>query len=773
MDDVRYKLPIIPLRGVVVFPHTVINFDVGRKKSVMALDEAMENDKQVFLCAQKDSDLEDPCWDDLFTIGTVAKVKQVLKLPGDVVRVMAEGTVRGRMISDTGNDKFIEGEIEEIIVGQVEKDDEIEALMRSVLKNFERYEEYVNQMTPYTVFNLYSIEDPCRFADTVVTNMAAKLDDKQALLEMTDIKEKLETILKILMHELEILEMEEKIDDEVKNSIDKVQKDYYLREQLKVIKQELGEGPDGRDEIEEYGEKLQSLNLNDDVKEKAFKELGRLERMPYGSPEAPVIRTYLDWILDLPWSVSTEDRLNLKEAKKILDKDHYGLTKVKDRILEFLAVSKLADSLKGPILCFVGPPGVGKTSLGMSIARAMERRFVRMSLGGIMDEAEIRGHRRTYVGALPGRIINGIRTAGSNNPVFLLDEIDKLGTDFRGDPASALLEVLDPEQNVSFEDHYLELPFDLSNVLFITTANTVENIPYALMDRMEIISLPGYTEEEKVQIALRHLLPKQMEANGLVKSQLNFTEGAIRRIINEYTREAGVRSLERTIASVLRKAARKIVEESLQNVRVTAQNIESYLGAAPFKYDKMDEADRVGVVRGLAYTMAGGDTISIEATVMSGKGNLILTGQLGDVMKESAQAGLSHIRTHSRELGLPDDFYKDIDIHVHVPEGAVPKDGPSAGISMTTAMISALTKRPVSKNVAMTGEITLTGRVLPIGGVKEKVLAAHRAGIRKIIMPYENKKDLDDIPSGVRKNMTFCYVRTIDEVIKNSLVDKK
>lgn len=769
----RYKLPIIPLRGVVVFPNTVINFDVGRKKSVLALDETMAHNQEIFLCAQKDPDKDDPGLDDLYMTGTIAKVKQVLKLPGDIVRVMAEGMTRGRIVSVTGYEPFIEGEIEEIPEVQRVKDKEIEALMRSVLKNFESYEEYVNQMSPYTVFNLYSIDDPQKFSDTVASNIAINLEDKQDLLEMTDVRERLQNILKILTRELDILEMEKKIDDEVKNSIDKVQRDYYLREQLKVIKQELGEGPEERDEIDEYREKLECLDLGDEIKEKAFKELGRLEKMPYGSPEAPVIRTYLDWILDLPWSVRTEDRLNLQDAKKILDKDHYGLKKVKDRILEFLAVRKLTDNLKGPILCFVGPPGVGKTSLGMSIAKAMGRRFVRMSLGGIRDEAEIRGHRRTYVGALPGRIINGIKLAGSNNPVFLLDEIDKLGTDFRGDPASALLEVLDPEQNSNFRDHYLELPFDLSNVLFITTANTVETIPPPLLDRMEIISLPGYTEEEKVQIALRYLLPRQMEANGLKKGQLNFTEGAIRRIINEYTREAGVRNLERTIASVLRKVARKIVEESPANVRVTAQNIETYLGVPLFKYEKMDETDRVGVVRGLAYTTAGGDTLSIEATIMPGKGNLILTGQLGDVMKESAQAGLSYIRTKSKELGLESDFYRDIDIHIHVPEGAVPKDGPSAGISMTTAVISALIKKPISKDVAMTGEITLTGRVLPIGGVKEKILAAHRAGIKKVIMPFENKRDLDDIPASVRKDMTFHFVRTIDEVIKIAVADKK
>ncbi|TZE81718.1 endopeptidase La [Calorimonas adulescens] len=769
----RYRLPVIPLRGVVVFPYVVINFDVGRKKSIMALDEAMANNQEVFLCAQKDPELDEPGIEDIYTVGTVARVKQVLKLPGDIVRVMAEGVNRGRIVSITKNEPFIEGEIENIVEVHREKDKEMEALMRSILKNFETYQEYLNHIAPYTVFSLYSIEDPYRFSDMVASNLNIKAEDQQRLLEMSDVKERLEEILRILTRELDILEMEKKINDEVKSSIDKVQRDYYLREQLRAIKQELGEEPEERDEIDEYREKLESIVLPDEVKEKAFKELGRLEKMSYGSPEAPVIRTYLDWILDLPWSISTTDRLDIKEAKKILDKDHYGLAKVKDRILEFLAVRKLTNHMKGPILCFVGPPGVGKTSLGMSIARAMNRKFVRMSLGGIRDEAEIRGHRRTYVGALPGRIINGLKLAGSNNPVFLLDEIDKLGTDFRGDPASALLEVLDPEQNSNFRDHYLELPFDLSNVLFITTANTIDTIPSPLLDRMEVISIPGYTDEEKVQIALRYLLPKQLEANGLKKDQINFTEGAVRRIINEYTREAGVRNLERTIAAVLRKVARKIVEESVKSIRVTAQNIETYLGVPQFKYEKMDEMDRVGVVRGLAYTTAGGDTLSIETIIMPGKGNLILTGQLGDVMKESAQAGLSYIRSKCEELGLPSDFYKNVDIHIHVPEGAIPKDGPSAGISMTTAMISALTKKPVSKDIAMTGEITLTGRILPIGGVKEKVLAAHRAGIKRVILPFENKKDLEDIPASVRKDITFYFVKTMDEVIKLSVVSRK
>jgi ATP-dependent Lon protease len=775
VSDVRYKLPIIPLRGVVVFPHTVINFDVGREKSVSAVNAAMAGDREIFLCAQKDSEIDDPVWNDLHVTGTIAKVKQILKPSGDLVRIMAEGIKRGRMINPTDNAHYIEAEIEDITEVRVEKDETIEALMRSVLKKFESYEEYVKQMTPYTAFNLQSIDDPNKFIDIVISNIAVKSEDKQALLEMTDVRQRLELVLKILIKELDIMEMEEKIDDKVRGTIDKVEKDYFLREQLKVIKEELGEGAKDGNEIAEYSRRLKSLNLSGEADEKAFKELGRLEKMPYGSPEAPIVREYLDCILDLPWSIGTEDCLNLKEAKKELDSDHYGLTKVKDRILEFLAVRKLTNSLKGPILCFVGPPGVGKTSLGKSIARAMNRKFIRISLGGIRDEAEIRGHRRTYVGALPGRIINGLKLAGSNNPVFLLDEIDKLGSDYRGDPASALLEVLDPEQNGSFRDHYLELPFDLSNVLFITTANTAETIPYALMDRMEIISIPGYTEEEKVQIALRHLLPKQMKENGLKDGhgRIKFTEGAVRSIVTGYTREAGVRSLERTIASVLRKSARKIVEGDSHSVSVTAKNIATYIGMPPFKYEKMNKVDRIGVVMGLAYTSVGGVTLSIEATVMPGSGKLILTGKLGDVMKESAQAGLSYIRTKSVELGLADDFYKDIDIHIHVPEGAVPKDGPSAGISMTIAMLSALTKKPVNRDVAMTGEITLTGRVLPIGGVKEKVLAAHRSGIRKIIMPFENKRDLDDITAGVRKDMTFCFVKTVDEVITKALVNEK
>jgi ATP-dependent Lon protease len=749
----------------------VIHLDVGREKSVKAIEEAMIQDRYIFLATQKEAQTDDPGVDDIYQVGTVAEVKQLLKLPGGTIRVLVEGLARARILNYNASEPYFLVEIEQYIE-QYEKSAQLEALMRNLVHQFEQYVKLSKRIPPETVVSVVNIDDPGRLSDIVVSHLPLRIEDKQRILESVEITDRLENLCAILSKELEIVELERRINVRVRKQMEKTQKEYYLREQIKAIQRELGEKDERVAEGEEYREKIAEAKLPKDVEEKALKEVERLEKMPPMAAEATVVRNYLDWLLALPWTKSTRDRLDINMVQQILDEDHYGLHKVKERIIEYLAIRKLAKKMKGPILCFVGPPGVGKTSLGKSIARALERKFVRISLGGVRDEAEIRGHRRTYVGALPGRIIQGMRTAGSKNPVFLLDEVDKMSMDFRGDPSAALLEVLDPEQNNAFSDHYIEIPFDLSNVMFITTANLAYNIPRPLMDRMEVIYISGYTEEEKLQIALRHLIPKQLKEHGLSRENLTISENAVRRLIREYTRESGVRNLERQIASLCRKTAKEIVADNnnkRKRIRMTIKNIEQFLGIPQYRYGTAEKSDQVGVATGLAWTEVGGDTLFIEVTACKGKGALTLTGKLGDVMRESAQAGYSYVRSRAATLGIDEQFYEKVDIHIHIPEGAISKDGPSAGITMATALASALTGRKVRHDVAMTGEITLRGRVLPVGGLKEKILAAHRAGIKTIIMPLENKKDLEDIPQNVKSKLEFILVEHMDEVLEAAL----
>ena len=773
MNPVERVMPLLPLRGILVFPYMVIHLDVGREKSVQAIEEAMINDRCIFLATQKEAQTDDPGQDDIYRIGTVAEVKQLLKLPGGTIRVLVEGLTRGKIKQYSSNEPYFQVEIEQYSE-DFAKNNEIEALMRSLVYQFEQYVKFSKRIPPETVVSVVNLEEPGRLADIISSHLSLRIEDKQSILEAVEIVPRLEKLCAIVAKELEIVELERKINVRVRKQMEKTQKEYYLREQMKAIQRELGEKDERMAEGEEYREKITEAKLPKEVEEKALKEVERLEKMPPMAAESSVVRNYLDWLLALPWTKGSRDRLDIKAAEKILDEDHYGLKQVKERILEYLAIRKLAKKMKGPILCFVGPPGVGKTSLGRSIARALERKFVRISLGGVRDEAEIRGHRRTYVGAMPGRIIQGMRTAGSKNPVFLLDEIDKMSMDFRGDPSSALLEVLDPEQNNTFSDHYIEIPYDLSNVMFITTANVQHSIPRPLLDRMEIIYISGYTEEEKVQIALRHLVPKQIKEHGLNDDMLKMSENTIRKIIREYTRESGVRNLERQIASVCRKAAKQIVRDKATKVRVTVQNLEQeqFLGTPRFRYGVAEKDDQVGVATGLAWTEVGGDTLNIEVSVYQGAGKLTLTGKLGDVMKESAQAGYSYLRARAKELGIAEGYYDKNDIHVHVPEGAIPKDGPSAGITMAAALASAFTGRKLRHDVAMTGEITLRGRVLPVGGIKEKVLAAHRAGIKLVVLPKDNKKDLDEIPNNISKQMEFVMVEHMDEVLELVLLEK-
>lgn len=765
-------IPMLPLRGLLVFPYTVIHLDVGRKKSINAIEEAMLSGKEIFLATQKEAQTDEPQEADIFRVGTVAEIRQILKMPGGAMRVLVEGFHRGRIETYLRYDPYFRVLIEEYKDDPTEKNSEIEALMRALIAKFEQYVRMSKKIPPETVVAVVSIEEPGRLADVIASHLALRINEKQQILEAYNIERRLDYLCELLAKEMEVLELERKINIRVRKQMEKTQKEYYLREQMKAIQKELGEKDERASEVEELKEKIEKANLPKDVSEKAYKELERLEKMPPMVAEAVVVRNYLDWILSLPWSEETKDRLDLKTAENILDQDHYGLEKPKERILEYLAIRKLAKKMKGPILCMVGPPGVGKTSLGKSVAHALGRKFVRISLGGIRDEAEIRGHRRTYVGSMPGRIIQGMKQAGSKNPVFLLDEIDKMTMDFRGDPASALLEVLDPEQNNVFSDHYLEIPFDLSKVLFITTANLSYNIPRPLLDRMELIEISGYTEEEKVPIALDYLIPKQLREHGLKEENVSFSEGAIRKIIREYTREAGVRNLERQIASICRKVARKVVEDRGLSVNITANSVTKYLGKEIFRYGVAEKEDQVGVATGLAWTETGGDILSLEVALLKGKGKLILTGKLGDVMKESAQAALTYVRSRSEQLAIEPSVHEDYDIHLHIPEGAIPKDGPSAGITIATSMASAMSGLPVKSHVAMTGEITLRGRVLPIGGVKEKILAAHRAGIDTIILPMENKKDLDEIPAHVRKKINFVLVNHMDEVLAEALVRK-
>jgi ATP-dependent Lon protease len=769
--EIPEDLPVLPVRDIVVFPYMILPLFVGREMSIKAIEQSLNTNKMVFLITQKDLDVENPAPDDLYSVGTVGVIMRMLKLPDGRVKILIRGLSKARALSYSQTDPFFKANIEKIIEEKAETlTIEDEAMIRTVKEQIDKTVSLGKTVLPDVMGVIEGIEEPGRLADLVASNIGLKTEQAQEILEIMNPVQRLKRVSEILGREIELLTVQQKIQSEARGEIDKTQREYFLREQLKAIQKELGEIDERAEEIKEFRKKVEDANMPEKVLKEAEKQLKRLEKMHPDSAEAATVRTYLDWLVEIPWSKSTTDNLDIKAAEKVLNDDHYDLEKVKERILEYLSVRKLKEKMKGPILCFIGPPGVGKTSLGRSIARALGREFARMSLGGMRDEAEIRGHRRTYVGALPGRIIQGIKTAGTNNPVFMLDEIDKIGMDFRGDPSSALLEVLDPEQNFAFVDHYLAVPFDLTKVMFITTGNLVDTIPSALRDRMEIIYLSGYTTEEKLGIAKNYLIPKQLEEHGLSSKILKITDPGLRNIISQYTREAGVRNLEREIANVCRKVARKIAEgkEKIFFV-ITAQNIHRYLGVPKFLPEEEMEKDEVGVSTGLAWTETGGDLIYVEATPMRGKGQLTLTGQLGDVMKESAQAALSYVRSRSKGLGIKDDLFSKTDLHIHVPAGAIPKDGPSAGITMATAIASAITGRPVRKDVAMTGEVTLRGRVLPIGGLKEKTLAAKRMGIKTVILPKRNKKDLDDIPKYIKKDMEFVFAETMDDVLKVSL----
>ncbi len=758
---------MLPLRGLMVFPHMVLHFDVGRKKSVAALEQAMLGDQKIFLVAQREVDVDDPGVDDIYHVGTIAQIKQVLKLPGDNIRVLVEGRSRAILRAVTQEEPYFEGALDELLPAAVPVSIETDALLRTAHTYFEEYCKMSGRISGETMQSVLEIEDPGQLADVIAANVLQKVDDRQQVLEEFDDLTRLESVCAILVRETELAGVEKKVQARVRKQIEQNQKDYYLREQIKAIQTELGD-KDATD-VEDLRERLEKTPMNDEAREKAARELERLSRMAPGSPEIGVSRTYIEWLLDLPWGKQTPDNLDLKRARRVLSEDHYGLDEVKERVIEYLAVCRIKNNMKGPILCFVGPPGVGKTSIAKSIARALGRKFVQMSLGGVRDEAEIRGHRRTYIGAIPGRIISSIKQAGTMNPVFLFDEIDKMASDVRGDPASAMLEVLDSAQNNAFRDHYLEAPFDLSGVMFITTANSVDTIPRPLLDRMELIEVSGYTEDEKLNIAKRHLLPGQIAEHGLAARSVRMSDKVLRSLIQGYTREAGVRTLQRTIGKVVRKSAVEMLDEGVDTVTVTAEKMTKYLGAPRYHYEKAGKKPEVGVVNGLAYTVVGGDTLQIETTTMPGTGALELTGSLGDVMKESARAARSYVRAHAMELGIDPEFYKKLDIHIHVPEGAVPKDGPSAGVTMTTALVSALTGIAVRQNVAMTGEITLRGRVLPIGGLKEKLLAAHRAGIDTVLIPKENVKDLEQVPDNVREAITLVPVEDVREVLLQAL----
>ena len=765
------ELPMLASRGVVVFPHMVIPLLVGRDKSVEALEEAMMEEKKILIAAQKDEAVEEPAVDDIYKFGTVAEVKQLVKLPNGMLKVIVEGLQRASIIEFVSEEDYFMVQAEIFPEEEPEVNREIQALMRTVLKAFEEYIKYNRNLPGETIMSVSNIEEAGRLADVISSQVDLKFDQLEELLEAVDVVKRLEKMLELLQDEIEVLKIEQDINKRVRKQVEKNQKEYYLREKMKVIQDELDEDDDTTDEIDEYYEKMEEAELPEKAKEKVEEEIKKLNRTPNMSPEATVIRNYLDCVLELPWNKEKEEEIDIKKSEDILEEDHYGLEDIKERILEYLAVRKIAPVKKSPILCLVGAPGVGKTSLGKSVAGALNRDFVRLSLGGVRDEAEIRGHRRTYIGSRPGRIINAMRDAGSKNPVFLLDEVDKMSSDFRGDPSSAMLEVLDPEQNLEFTDHYLELPFDLSQVLFITTANVAHTIPAPLLDRMELIEIPGYTEDEKVKIAERHLLPRIYKDHGLKEDQINISTNAIYKVIREYTREAGVRELERKLAAITRKVAKEFVEGRDKSALVSVNSIEKYLGLADYEYEKSDLENRVGVATGMAYNQAGGDILAIEVAVVPGKGELILTGSLGDVMKESAQAALSYIRSKQTELELIDGFYKKYDIHIHVPQGAVPKDGPSAGITIATAIASALTGRPVRGDYAMTGEITLRGRVLPIGGLKTKILAAKRAGIKKIIIPEKNRKNFEEISDEIIRDVEINYVSHMDQVREILLVE--
>lgn len=768
-DEIKKNVPLLPLRGLLVYPTMVLHLDVGREKSVQALEQAMMNDHMIFLATQREISIDEPGEEEIFKVGTYTKIKQMLKLPNGTIRVLVEGLNRAQIESYVELEDYTSVDIKELAEEEL-KDAEAEALMRTLLDHFDQYIKISKKISAETYATVTDIEEPGRMADIVSSHLPLKLKDKQEVLETVDVKKRLNRVISLIHNEKEVLEIEKKIGQRVKRSMERTQKEYYLREQMKAIQKELGDKEGKTGEVSSLMSKIEESSMPDSVRETALKELNRYEKIPSSSAESSVIRNYIDWLINLPWGIYTEDRLDLKLASEILDDEHHGLEKVKERVLEYLAVQKLTNSLKGPILCLAGPPGVGKTSLAKSIAKSLDRKFIRISLGGVRDESEIRGHRRTYVGAMPGRIIRGMSKAGTMNPVFLLDEIDKMSSDFRGDPSSAMLEVLDPEQNHNFSDHYIEETFDLSQVLFIATANNLATIPGPLRDRMEIITIAGYTEVEKAEIVKDHLLPKQLKEHGLKKGNLQLREAAIFDTIRYYTREAGVRGLERQLAAICRKAARAIVAEDRKRITVTEKNLSEFLGKRLYRYGQAETTDQVGVVTGLAYTTVGGDTLSIEVSLSPGKGKLLLTGKLGDVMRESAQAAFSYIRSKADELNIDPNFNEKHDIHIHVPEGAVPKDGPSAGITIATALVSALTGRPVSKEVGMTGEITLRGRVLPIGGLKEKALGAHRAGLKTIILPKDNEKDIDDIPESVREGLTFIPVSHLDEVLEKALV---
>tara|TARA_R110002111_G_scaffold98163_1_gene151479 strand:- start:264 stop:2681 length:2418 start_codon:yes stop_codon:yes gene_type:complete len=759
--------PVLPLRDIVVFPHMIVPLFVGRDKSVKALEDVMQDDKQILLVAQKNAGQDDPSVDDIYEIGTIGTVLQLLKLPDGTVKVLVEGSQRAKILRYTENSEFFQAEAE-LLDDVVDDGKDLEALSRSVVTQFEQYIKLNKKIPPEVLVSLNQIEDPGKLSDTIASHLALKISEKQELLEFVSAGDRLERAYSFMESEIGVLQVEKRIRNRVKRQMEKTQREYYLNEQLKAIQKELGETEDGRDEAGEFEERIEKTKLSKDAKEKATQELKKLKSMSPMSAEATVVRNYLDWVLSIPWGTRSRVKKDIKAAEKILNTDHYGLEKVKERILEYLAVQIRVRKIKGPILCLVGPPGVGKTSLGKSMAKATGRNFVRMSLGGVRDEAEIRGHRRTYIGSMPGKVIQGMKKAKTINPLFLLDEIDKLGADWRGDPSSALLEVLDPEQNNSFADHYLEVDYDLSDVMFVTTANTLR-MPQPLLDRMEIIRLSGYTEDEKVEIAKRHLISKQVKSHGLKKGEWSISDDALRDLVRLYTREAGVRNLERELANLARKAVKELATKSRKSVRVTRRNLDKFAGVPRYRFGEMESEDLIGVTTGLAWTEVGGELLSIEALLMPGKGNIARTGKLGDVMQESVSAARSYIRSRMVVFGISPKFFDKRDIHVHVPEGATPKDGPSAGVAMCTSIVSALTGIPVRRDIAMTGEITLRGRVLPIGGLKEKLLAAHRGGITTVLIPKDNEKDLVEIPDNVKKGLTIIPVSTVDEVLAEAL----
>ena len=769
------ELPLLPVRDIVIFPYMILPLFVGRESSINAVNEALASDRMILLVAQKDAGNNEPKPEDLYNVGTVVMVIRMLKLPDGRVKILVQGLSKAKIISYAADKPFYKVKVERIKEPSEPKEKSLktEALMRNVRDQLEKAISLGKMLPPDLLVIADNLDSPGKLADLAASNLGLKVEEAQQILEILDHEERLNKVGEFLGKEVEVLTMQQKIQSAAQEEMTKTQKEYFLREQLKAIQKELGDIDEKTEEINEFKKKIADVKMPNEVEKEALKQLDRLAKMHPEAAEATTVRTYLEWMVELPWSKATADNLNIKGAAKVLEEDHYDLEKVKERILEYLAVRKLKAKMKGPILCFVGPPGVGKTSLGKSIARALGRQFVRISLGGVRDEAEIRGHRRTYIGSLPGRIIQGIKQAGSNNPVFMMDEGDKIGADFRGDPSAALLEVLDPEQNYSFSDHYLGVPFDLSNVMFITTANLTDPIPSALKDRMEIISLSGYTEEEKLGIAKKYLIPRQMEEHGIKAKQIHISDEAVLKIISQYTREAGLRNLEREIATICRKVAKDVAQGNGRLHRISAANLNKFLGIRKFLSETEAERNQVGVATGLAWTQAGGEIMHIEVTTMKGRGALTLTGQPGDVMKESAQAAMSYARSRSKNYGLKEDFYQKIDVHIHVPAGAIPKDGPSAGITMATALISRLTGIPVRKDVAMTGEITLTGRVLPIGGLKEKSLAAKRAGIMTIIIPKDNNKDLEEIPSNIRKDMKFILAKEMDDVVKNALLFDK